>query len=139
MSDKDQDLQSSSQGHEPSDITYDEQFYPARPARLRPRARLRGRVPVAAAHRADGQAQRRQSGVRGLAGGAVDAVGRNQFAKQFSGQGSMWQNPFANPDPRAAIEKASVWFTAYPISMITKPAHVLPRHARRPAAVAGIR
>ena len=43
------------------------------------------------------------------------------FAKQFSGQGSMWQNPFANPDPRAAIEKASVWFTAYPISMITKP------------------
>ena len=43
------------------------------------------------------------------------------FATQFSGQGSMWQNPFANPDPRAAIEKASVWFTAYPISMITKP------------------
>ena len=44
-----------------------------------------------------------------------------EFAKQFSGQGSMWQNPFADPDPRAAIEKASVWFTAYPISMITKP------------------
>ena len=43
-----------------------------------------------------------------------------EFAKQFSGQG-MWQNPFADPDPRAAIEKASVWFTAYPISMITKP------------------
>src|SRR5215218_5392980 len=33
----------------------------------------------------------------------------------------MWQNPFANPDPRAAVEKASVWFTAYPISMITRP------------------
>ncbi len=33
----------------------------------------------------------------------------------------MWQNPFANPDARAAIEKTSVWFTAYPISMITKP------------------
>ena len=48
----------------------------------------------------------------------VDAT---EFAKQFSGQGSMWQNPFADPDPRAAIEKASVWFTAYPISMITKP------------------
>ncbi len=42
------------------------------------------------------------------------------FATHFSGQGSMWQNPYANPDPRAAIEKASVWFTAYPISMITK-------------------
>ena len=46
---------------------------------------------------------------------------RRDFATLFSGQGSMWQNPFANPDPRAAIEKASVWFTAYPISMITKP------------------
>ena len=44
-----------------------------------------------------------------------------RFATQFSGQGSMWQNPYANPDPRAAIQKASVWFTAYPISMITKP------------------
>ena len=44
-----------------------------------------------------------------------------RFATLFSGQGSMWQNPFANPDPRAAIQKASVWFTAYPISMITKP------------------
>ncbi len=32
----------------------------------------------------------------------------------------MWQNPYANPNPEAAIEKASVWFTAYPISMITK-------------------
>jgi trehalose synthase len=44
-----------------------------------------------------------------------------RFATQFSGQGSMWQNPFANPDPRAAMQKSSVWFTAYPISMITKP------------------
>ena len=27
--------------HEPSEVSYDEQFYPARPRRLRPRARLR--------------------------------------------------------------------------------------------------
>ena len=25
----------------------------------------------------------------------------NEISQQFSGQGSMWQNPFANPDPRA--------------------------------------
>ena len=31
------------------------------------------------------------------------------------------QNPFGNPDPERAIEKAPVWFTAYPASMITKP------------------
>ena len=43
------------------------------------------------------------------------------IAGKFSGIGDMWQNPFAHPNPAAAIEKASVWFTAYPISMITKP------------------
>jgi trehalose synthase len=47
--------------------------------------------------------------------------GARSIATQFSGTGGMWQNPFAEPNPRGAIEKASVWFTAYPISMITKP------------------
>ena len=42
MSDKAEDAESETTGpHEPSEITYDEQFYPARPKRLRPRARLR--------------------------------------------------------------------------------------------------
>ena len=44
-----------------------------------------------------------------------------QLASQLSGQGSMWQNPFAHPDPRAAVERAQVWFTAYPLSFITRP------------------
>jgi trehalose synthase len=42
------------------------------------------------------------------------------IAGQFSGTKDVWQNPFANPDPLAAIRRASVWFTAYPISMITR-------------------
>jgi trehalose synthase len=42
-------------------------------------------------------------------------------AGQFTGTGSVWQKPFAMANPVAAVEKASVWFTAYPISMITKP------------------
>lgn len=33
--------ETSEAAHEPSDVSYDEQFYPARPRRLRPRARLR--------------------------------------------------------------------------------------------------
>ncbi|HEY9376574.1 MAG TPA: maltose alpha-D-glucosyltransferase [Jiangellaceae bacterium] len=45
------------------------------------------------------------------------------IAGQFSGTGDVWQNPFANADPLAAIRRASVWFTAYPISMITKAGH----------------
>jgi hypothetical protein len=44
-----------------------------------------------------------------------------QLAIQLSGQGSMFQNPFAHPDPRAALERASVWFTAYPLSFMTRP------------------
>ena len=43
----------------------------------------------------------------------------NRLASQLSGQGSMWQNPYAHPDPRAALERASVWFTAYPLSFVT--------------------
>lgn len=112
--------QDAQEAHEPSEISYDEQFYPARPRRLRPRARLRGLFPT-----------RGKSGRTGKPSGdnpeyvewlteesmLADA---KQIAGQFAGQASMWQNPYANPDPRSAIEKTSVWFTAYPISMITK-------------------
>jgi hypothetical protein len=42
----------------------------------------------------------------------------NQLASQLSGQGSMWQKPFAHPEPRVAVERASAWFTAYPLSFI---------------------
>jgi trehalose synthase len=107
--------------HEASEISYAEQFYPARPARLRPRGRLRDlfklRPKVERIGKASGD---NKAYVRWLVNESMleDA---KAFATQFSGQASMWQNPFANPDPRAAIEKTSVWFTAYPISMITKP------------------
>ena len=42
-------------------------------------------------------------------------------AGQFLGQGSMWQRPYAEPNPRAAITKAANWLTLYPISMVTTP------------------
>ncbi len=41
-------------------------------------------------------------------------------AGQSSSVGGMMQNPFGIPNPTRAIEIASVWFTAYPASMITK-------------------
>jgi trehalose synthase len=107
------------EAHEPSEISYDEQRYPARPKRLRPRARLRGLFSRPRTERSGKASGDNALYVSWLAEQSMlaDSV---EFARQFSGQGSMWQNPFANPDPRAAIEKASVWFTAYPISMITK-------------------
>jgi trehalose synthase len=42
-------------------------------------------------------------------------------ARQYSGQGRLWQRPYAEPQPRAASALASVWFTAYPPSHITRP------------------
>jgi trehalose synthase len=45
----------------------------------------------------------------------------SRIAGQFSGIADVWQSPFAIPNPTAVMGKSSVWFTAYPISMITKP------------------
>jgi trehalose synthase len=42
-------------------------------------------------------------------------------ARRYSGQGELWQHPYAAPQPRAASALASVWFTAYPPSQITGP------------------
>ncbi len=102
-----------------SELSYCEPSYSARPSRLRPRARMR-------------QFPRCSGGPNGRAHGSNPAyvawlteqsmlADATSFATQFSGRGSMWQNPFAQPDPRAAVDKASVWFTAYPTSMITEP------------------
>jgi trehalose synthase len=107
--------------HEPSEITYSEQFYPARPRALRPRARLRPDGGPTHGEELTGEAVgtnpfyvawlQRQSMLQ-------DA---NAIAGQFSGLGSMWQNPYANPSPETAVETAPVWFTAYPLALITKP------------------
>ena len=105
--------------HEPSEITFDEQYYPARPRHLRPKARLRGaqfsrleRLGEPVGSNPAYVAWLREESMLGDA---------NVIARQFSGQGSMFQNPFAKPDPRAAIQTASVWFTAYPISVLGRP------------------
>jgi trehalose synthase len=47
----------------------------------------------------------------------------SRIAGQFSGIADMWQSPFATPNPAAVMGRSSVWFTAYPISMITTPGH----------------
>ncbi len=43
-----------------------------------------------------------------------------QRAKLYSGQGRLWQQPYAHTRPRDASALASVWFTAYPASIITR-------------------
>ncbi|GAB3994568.1 maltose alpha-D-glucosyltransferase [Nocardioides marmoraquaticus] len=107
--------------HEPSEVTYAEQFFPARPRALRPRARLRPQgSPTQGEDRTGEAAGTNPFYVAWLQRGSMlrDA---NALAGQFSGRGSMWQRPFATPDPREAIRTAGVWFTAYPLSLYTKP------------------
>ncbi|WP_251454893.1 maltose alpha-D-glucosyltransferase [Microbacterium sp. Marseille-Q6648] len=106
--------------HELPEISYDEQRYPARPRRLRPRDHLRG------------------SSVRRIRTDPRTANGTNPsyvewlvrqsmlkdadvLARQLSGQPTMWRNAYARPDARRAIATSDVWFTAYPISLITRP------------------
>jgi trehalose synthase len=109
------------EAHEPSEISYDEQRYPARPRRLRAKGRLRDLFTIGPRAERTGRPKGDNSAYVGWLIERSMLEDAKRFATLFSGQGSMWQNPYANPDPRAAIEKASVWFTAYPISMITKP------------------
>jgi trehalose synthase len=47
----------------------------------------------------------------------------SRIAGRFSGVADVWQSPYATPNPTAVMAKSSVWFTAYPISMIPKPGH----------------
>jgi len=99
-------------------ITYDEQFYPARPRALRPYARRQlAATNTPPPFAAEG---RNRAYVDWLEDQSMlsDA---NALGRQLSGQAGMWQNPYAHPNPRAAVEKASVWFTAYPLSFITAP------------------
>lgn len=42
-------------------------------------------------------------------------------ANSYHGQGRLWQHPYAKTQARAATSLASVWFTAYPAAIITRP------------------
>jgi trehalose synthase len=106
--------------HQAPEITYDEQFYPARPRRFRPSARRLAKRRAADRRRHDDELQAdNREYVDWLVEESMLADA-NRLATQLSGTGSMWQNPFAHPDPRAALERASVWFTAYPLSFVTR-------------------
>jgi len=43
-----------------------------------------------------------------------------ELAQCYAGRGELWQRPYAEARPRAAAARASVWFTAYPGSIITR-------------------
>lgn len=96
------------------------QFYPARPKELWRRTRLALNRPIPIEIKGLGPASAsNKSYVKWLTRESM--LGQaNRLAMKYSGQASMWQNPYARPRPRAAVRKASVWFTAYPASMMTR-------------------
>src|SRR3954452_8126764 len=109
------------QPHEPSEITYAEHFHPARPPALRHRARVKAPVPRRRSTASDGAPVGTNPAYVSWLLSQSMLADANEIGRQFSGQGTMWQNPYANPGPRQAVEAASVWFTAYPLSFITRP------------------
>jgi trehalose synthase len=108
------------QPNEPTEITFDEHLHPARPRSLRFRPRVRApfsrRSPTQ-----DGPATADNPAYVSWLLSQSMLADANEISQQFSGQGSMWQNPYATPSPRGAVETASVWFTAYPLSLVTRP------------------
>ncbi|WP_395640972.1 maltose alpha-D-glucosyltransferase [Pseudolysinimonas sp.] len=105
---------------ETPEVSYDEQRYPARPRPLRPRDQFRRdglRRSTTDPRTANGT---NPSYVEWLVQQSMlkDA---DVLARQLSGQPAMWRNPYARPDARRAIATSDVWFTAYPLSLITRP------------------
>ncbi|MDM4763987.1 maltose alpha-D-glucosyltransferase [Galbitalea sp. SE-J8] len=102
------------------EISYDEQRYPARPRRLRPRDQFRTGTPRRFTTDPRTANASNPSYVEWLVRQSMlkDA---DVLSRQLSGQPSMWRNPYARPDARRAIATTDVWFTAYPISLITRP------------------
>ena len=80
--------------HEPSEISYDEQFYPARPRPLKPSVRRATRVDAQTGEPVPDN----PNYVEWLINQSIlhDA---KLIAEQLSGQASMWQNPYAVPEP----------------------------------------
>jgi len=107
------------QANEPTEITFDEHLHPARPRALRFRPRVRSPFTRRSLSQDGSATGDNPAYVQWLVNQSMLADA-NQISRQFSGQGSMWQNPYATPSPRGAVDTASVWFTAYPLSLITR-------------------
>ena len=108
------------QANEPSEITFDEHLHPARPRELRFRPRVRAPFNRRSLAQ-DGPATADNPAYVSWLLSQSMLADANEISQQFSGQGSMWQNPYATPSPRGAVDTAAVWFTAYPLSLITRP------------------
>src|SRR4051794_41798068 len=96
--------------HHAPEITFDEQFYPARPRRFRPSARRSLRRRIADKLGGETIADSREY-VEWLVGESM-LSGAERLAAQLFGCRRMWEKPFAHPGPRAAVVGAPGWLPA---------------------------
>ena len=89
------------QVNEPTDITFDEHLHPARPRALRHRPRVRAPFNRRSIAQDGPPTADNPAYVSWLLSQSMLADA-NEISQQFSGQGSMWQNPYATPHPRGA-------------------------------------
>ncbi len=99
-------------------ITFSEQFYPARPKKLWLKAQKFAKTPLNEHH--FGLAIPKNKNYVNWLERESMLFQANKIAKKYSAQGSMWQRPYAKPQPRKAVNMASVWYTSYGPSLITK-------------------
>jgi trehalose synthase len=99
--------------------SFAEAFFPQQPQELWKKARKGARKQLKKVRHVGPATGLNTAYVRWL---AKDSMLQNahQQALRYSGKAAMWQKPFAKPRPRAAIKLASVWYTAYPASIITR-------------------
>lgn len=95
--------------------------FPDRPSELWAKARRLAQQPIKAPEgRLVGPALAANAAyIRWLRNNSMLSIAEKQSLK-YAGKATMWQNPYAKPRPRAAIKVSSVWYTAYPASLITK-------------------
>jgi trehalose synthase len=101
-----------------------EHFFPARPGVLWSKARGLTRKPLRSIRNLGPAIALNTTYIRWLKKGSM-LYAAKALAVKYSGSGHMWRNPYANPRPRAAINKASVWYTAYPPSIINNDESIL--------------
>lgn len=105
-------------------LSFADQFFPARPQNFWRKAARVATNPLSAAIRLGTPNGANRNYVNWL---KKESMLRSAdiLADRYVGRSRMWQNPFARPRPRAAIRKASVWYTAYPMSMVTAPGQTI--------------
>ncbi|MGI9027483.1 MAG: maltose alpha-D-glucosyltransferase [Candidatus Saccharimonadales bacterium] len=103
----------------PATRNFAEKFYPARPQKLWSKARAIAQREVTAAPKLGLPLASNAVYIRWLKKESM-LTSANKLALKYSGKSHLWQNPYGKPRPRAAVNLASVWYTAYPTSTITK-------------------